>query len=169
MDAVKENIGSEKETKGRELVIIRMFDAPRERVFKAWTDPEQAKRWWGSKNYSAPVFKIDLRVGGSYLYCMRSHEGQDVWGAGEYREIVVPERLVFTDSFADEKGNIVPASHYGTPGDWPLELLVTVTFEDYDGKTKMTLRHDGIPAGEMRNLIADGWNESFEKLAAALK
>lgn len=99
---------------------------------------------------------------------MRSPEGQDYWGTGVYREIVPPERIVCTDSFADENGNPVPASHYGMGGDWPSELLVTVTFEEHEGKTKFTLRHGGIPAGEMRELTSAGWNESFDKLAEAL-
>ena len=102
-----------------ELVIRRVFDASRELVWKAWTDPERMKRWWGPKNFTAPVCKIDLRVGGAYLYCMRSPEGQDYWSTGVYREIVPQERIVCTDSFADEKGNTVPASHYGMDGDWP--------------------------------------------------
>jgi uncharacterized protein YndB with AHSA1/START domain len=79
------------------------------------------------------------------------------------------QRLVFTDSFADEKGNVVPASHYGLTGDWPLELLVTVTFEEKKGKTTMTLRHEGIPSGTMSDNTEAGWNESFDKLAESLK
>jgi uncharacterized protein YndB with AHSA1/START domain len=98
-----------------------VFDAPRELVWKAWTDPERMQRWWGPKHFTAPVWKIDLRAGGVYLYCMRSPEGQDYWSTGVYREIVDPERIVCTDSFADEKGNPVPASHYGMGEDWPLE------------------------------------------------
>lgn len=152
----------------RELVIMRVFDAPRELVWKAWIDPERVRRWWGPKNFTAPVCKINLRVGGAYLYCMRSPEGQDYWSTGVYREIVPPERIVCTDSFADEKGNTVPASHYGMDGDWPSALLVTVTFEEHEGKTKFTLRHVGIPAGQMRELARAGWNESFDKLAEAL-
>jgi uncharacterized protein YndB with AHSA1/START domain len=152
----------------RELVITREFNAPRELVWKVWTDPERMKRWWGPQNFTAPVCKIDLRVGGAYLYCMRSPESQDYWTTGVYREIVPLERIVCTDSFADEKGDRVPASHYGMGGDWPSELLVTVTFEDHEGKTKLTLRHAGIPAGEMSDLTKAGWNESFDKLAEAL-
>jgi len=151
-----------------ELVITRVFDEPRELVWKAWTDPERMKRWWGPKNFTAPVCKIDLRVGGVYLYCMRSSEGQDYWSTGVYREIVPQERIVCTDSFADEKGNPVPASHYGMGGDWPAELLVTVTFAESAGKTKFTLRHVGIPAGQMKELTSAGWNESFDKLADVL-
>ncbi|HEY6008537.1 MAG TPA: SRPBCC domain-containing protein [Geobacteraceae bacterium] len=153
---------------GGELVITRIFEAPRELVWKAWTEPERSKRWWGPKGFTTPFCRIDLRVGGAYLYCMRSPEGQDYWGTGVYREIVPLERLVCTDSFADENGQVVPAAHYGMTGEWPLELLVTVTFEERDGKTRLTLRHAGLPAGEMREQCAAGWNESFDKLAACL-
>lgn len=154
-------------SKERDLVVTRVFDAPRELVWKAWTEPERFMRWWGPKNFTAPVCKIDLRIGGAYLYCMRSPEGQDYWGTGVYREIAPPERIVCTDSFADEKGNPVPASHYGMGGDWPSELLVTVTFEKHVGKTRLTLQHMGIPV-DQRELCGTGWNESFEKLAEAL-
>lgn len=153
----------------RELIITRIFDAPRELVWKAWTDPERVKRWWGPKGFTSPVSKIDLRVSGVYLNCMRSLDGQDYWGTGVYREIVEPERIVYTDSFSDAEGNLVPASNYGMSGDWPLELLVTVTFEEHEGKTKMTLQHVGIPAGENRYLAKAAWNESFDKLAELLK
>jgi uncharacterized protein YndB with AHSA1/START domain len=152
----------------RELVITRVFDAPRELVWKAWTDPEHLMRWWGPKYFTSPSCKIDLRVGGKYLFCMRSPEGKDFWSTGVYREIVELERIVWTDSFADEKGNPVPASHYGMPGDWPEELLVTVTLEERQGKTKMTLRHAGFPV-EMGEMAEAGWNGSLDKLAESLE
>jgi uncharacterized protein YndB with AHSA1/START domain len=147
------------------LTITRIFDASREKVWKAWTTPEGVKKWWGPKNFTSPVSKIDLRKGGKYLSCMRGPDGKDYWSTGVYREIVPLERLVVTDSFADEKGNVVPASHYGMAGEWPLELLVTVTFEDLGNKTKMVLRHEGIPEGMMREMTETGWSESFDKLA----
>lgn len=153
----------------RELVITRIFDAPRELVWKAWTDPEHLMRWWGPKCFTSPSCKIDLRVGGRYLFCMRSPEGQDFWSTGIYREIVEPGRIVCSDSFADEEGNVVPATHYGMGPDFPLELQVTVTFEEEDGKTRMTLRHVGIPPGEMSDMCKAGWNESFDKLAESLR
>ncbi len=149
------------------LVIERIFDAPRELVWKAWTDPEQVMRWWGPKGYTSPACRIDFRVGGTYLFCMRSPEGQDIWSTGVYREIVPMERFVCTSSFGDEHGNVVPASHYGMSADFPLEMLGTVTFEELDGKTKMTLRHAGLP-GEIRDGAQQGWNESFDKLAESL-
>ncbi len=156
--------GSTTVVSSQEIVIKRIFDAPREVVFRAWTEPELAMRWWGPKGFTTPFCKMDLRVGGKYLNCMRSPEGQDYWSTGVYREIVEPERIVCTDSFADSEGNLVPASHYGMGGDWPLELLVTVTFEEHEGTTKLTLRHSGIPAGENRDLCEAGWSEMFDKL-----
>src|SRR6266699_6085351 len=153
--------GTQKQVKGKakanELVIERVFDAPRERVWKAWTEPEQAKRWWGPKGFTAPVWTTDFRVGGKYLYCMRSPEGKDYWGTGVYREIVRLEKIVCTNSFADEKGSVVPATQYGMSADFPLEMLVTVTFEEHEGKTKLTLRHVGIPAGADRDGANVGW------------
>lgn len=149
----------------RELVITRIFDAPRELVFKAWTECEHLQRWWGPKGFTAPFCKIDLRVGGKYLFCMRSPESKDFWSTGVYREIVQLERLVCTDSFADAEGNVVPATHYGMGADFPLETQVTVTFAEHEGKTQMTLRHVGIPMGMMRDMSNAGWNESLDKLA----
>ncbi len=151
-----------------ELVIIRTFDSPRKNVWKAWTTPECLMKWWGPVDYTAPFVKIDFTVGGKYLICMRSPDGVDVWSTGTYKEIVPYKRIVATDSFSDEKGNIVPASRYGMSGPWPLELLVTVTFEEKVGKTTMILRHSGIPDQKTGELMKDGWETSFNKLARVL-
>jgi uncharacterized protein YndB with AHSA1/START domain len=161
--------GPEQEGDRTELTLTRIFDAPRESVWKAWTDSERIKRWWGPADFTSPACRIDLRVGGAYLFCMRSPEGQDFWSTGRYLEIVPYERLVCTDSFADERGNVVPASYYGMESDFPLELQVTVTFEDQDGKTLMTLRHAGFPAGPAADQAATGWSESFDKLARIVR
>jgi uncharacterized protein YndB with AHSA1/START domain len=147
------------------LTITRIFDSSRENVWKAWTSPEEIKKWWGPKYFTSPFSSIDLRIGGKYLHCMRGPDGRDYWSTGVYHEIVPMERLVVTDSFADEKGNVVPASNYGIAGDFPLELLVTVTFEEMGNRTKMVLQHEGIPEGMMREMTETGWNESFDKLA----
>ncbi|HLO18414.1 MAG TPA: SRPBCC domain-containing protein [Anaerolineales bacterium] len=152
----------------QEIVVTRIFNAPRELVWKAWTDPEYFMSWWGPKDYTSPFCEIDLRVGGKYLNCMRSPDGKNYWGTGIFREIVPLERIVYTDSFSDAEGNVVPATHYGLGADFPLEMLVTVTFEDYGDKTKMTLKHTGLPAGEMSEQTRAGWNESFDKLAQSL-
>lgn len=152
-----------------EITITREFAAPRELVWKAWTDPDLLARWQGPKSFTAPSIKIDLRVGGNYLYCMRSPEGQDFWSTGRFLEVVEFERIVCTDSFADSAGNVVPASHYGMEGDMPLELRVEVDFKESDGKTLLTLRHLGMPAGSDRDLAVQGWNESLDKLAGVVK
>jgi uncharacterized protein YndB with AHSA1/START domain len=78
------------------------------------------------------------------------------------------ERIAYTDSFADAEGNLVPPTQYGFGADFPSELLVIVTFEDYEGKTKLTLKHAGLPAGEVSQQTVAGWNESFDKLADIL-
>ncbi len=169
MTARNTGTGPAVNTTGQELVITRIFEAPRELVWRAWTECELLKRWWGPKDFTAPYCKIDLRVGGKYLFCMRAPDGKDYWSTGIYREVVRPERIVCTDSFADKDGNVIPASQYGMTGDWPDELLVTVTLEDQQGKTKMTLRHVGFPPGEMLQMAGTGWNESFDKLAESLK
>jgi uncharacterized protein YndB with AHSA1/START domain len=99
---------------------------------------------------------------------MRSPEGRDFWSTGVFREIHAPERLVITDSFADEKGNVVPASHYGMAGDWPLEALVTLTFDEVNGGTKLTMQYHHTPPEAMLGPMTAGWNESLDKLARLL-
>ncbi len=154
-----------------ELTIVRVFDAPRELVWKAWTDEEMFKEWWGPKYFSAPAVKIDFKVGGKYLNVMRGPDGKEFWSTGTYKEIVPMERIVATDSFADEKGNIVPATYYGLGESFPMEMLLTVTFEEQDGKTKMTLIHSGTENISDKDLsnMEQGWNQSFDKLAESLK
>ena len=164
---MNENI-TNKDPKNQDLFIIRIFEAPRERVWKTWTHPDLMKRWWGPKGFTSPYCKIDFRVGGKFLNCMRSPEGKEYWSTGVYREIVPLERIVCTDSFADEKGNVVPATQYGMSADIHLEMLVTVTFDEHEGKTTLTLQHVGIPAGKERDGAYLGWNQSLDKLVEAL-
>ncbi len=139
------------ETFGASLDIEREFDAPRERVWEAWTVPDLVMRWWGPKGYPIPVARISLRVGGQFLYCMRSPEGKDIWGTGFYREITPFERIVMTDSFADEKGNIVPATQYGMSPDFPRELLA-----DRDLRGDRRQDQDDIEARRLRARSGSG-------------
>lgn len=150
----------------RAIVITRVFAAPREFVWKAWTEPEHFARWYGPKGFTTPVCRIDLRVGGKYLNCMRSPAGQDFWSTGVFREVVAPERLVMTASVADKDGNVVPS--YEMPADWPVKTQISVTFEEDDGRTKVTLKHLGMPAGKGRDMAEVGWNEALDKLADVL-
>jgi len=152
--------------KQENLVITRVFDAPRGLAWKAWTEPEHFRRWWGPKGFTAPRCTIDLRPGGPIHFCMRSPEGQATWSAGVVREAVEPSLLVSTDYFADADGNLVPPKHYGLSADFPSEVVITVTFEEYEaGKTKLTLRQT-IPASAAESAGAQqGWLESLDRLA----
>ncbi len=152
----------------RAIEIARILDAPRELVWQAWTDPQHLMRWWGPEQFTSPACTIDLRVGGKYHFCMQAPDGEKFWSGGVYQDLVAPERMVYTDRFADEAGNPVPASYYGMGDDIPFEMTIIVTFELVDGKTKMTLRHIGLPAGEMSEMTIQGWNSSFDKLAESL-
>ena len=151
------------------IIVERIFNAPRELVWQAWTDPEHFMQWWGPQGFTSPSIEIDLRVGGKYHFCMTSPEGQNMYNTGIYREVTPPERLVFTQSSADEHGNAVSPTAYGMSDDIPMETEVTVTFEDLDGKTKLTLRHVGFPKSQMSEMAGAGWNQSFDKLAETLR
>lgn len=155
-----------KNKKQQELVMSRIFSVPREEIWKAWTEPDMAKKWWGPREFTAPVIQIDLRVGGKYVNCMRSPDGIDYWGTGVYKEVSPPKRLVLTDSFADEKGNIVSAAFYGMDIGFPMESIITVTLDEVDGKTKFTMKYDDVSAMKDEDLqgMKLGWSESFDKL-----
>jgi len=152
-----------------ELVITRIFDAPRELVWRAWSQPEHFMRWWGPKNFTSPLCKIDFREGGKFLFCMQTREGKRYYDTGVYNKIVRLEKIIYTDCFADETGEKVPPSFYDMPGDSIIDFKVTITFEEEYGKTKITIRHAGFPAFTMRDDSVIGWNESLDKLADSLK
>jgi uncharacterized protein YndB with AHSA1/START domain len=151
-----------------EIVVSRVFDAPRRLVFEAWTRPEHLLRWWAPKGCTTPVCKVDLRPGGIFHYCMRMPDGRDIWGVGVYREIVEPSLLVYTDSFADAQGNPVPPTHYGMSADHPTETLVTVTFTEHGAKTTVTVRHAIPESVPERSGAEQGWAEMLERLDEAL-
>jgi uncharacterized protein YndB with AHSA1/START domain len=160
-------------SKTKTLEITRIFDAPREKVWKAWTEPEHVMKWWGPKGFTSPSCSIDLRVGGKIHFCMHGPEGtefdKDMWSLGILKEIIPMEKLVMSDHFADAEGAIVSPKEYGMPGQWPEEMTISVTLEDTeDGKTKMTLVHTGHPV-EMADMAKQGWNESLDKLAESLE
>lgn len=151
-----------------EIVLTRDFDAPRETVFRAWTDPAWLARWWGPAGFTTPHCEVDLRVGGRFHFCMRSPEGQEYWGLGIYREIVPPERIVYDDSFADEAGNPVEPSRYGVGDDHPVVARVEITFEERDGGTRVILRHELAASVSARDGAMHGWGEMLDRLAGEL-
>ncbi|MBP1965950.1 SRPBCC family protein [Paenibacillus aceris] len=120
-----------------QLVITRTFNAPRELVFKCWTEPEHLLNWWGPTGMNLEVASLDLRPGGVFHYSMKSPEGFQMWGKFVYGEITPPEKLVFTNSFSDEEANTVRAPFSPV---FPLEIMNVLTFEEQDGKTLLTMR-----------------------------
>lgn len=125
--------------------LTRTFDAPREIVFKAWTEAERMARWWGPKGFTMLVSKLDLRPGGVFHYGMRAPNGSEMWGRFVYREIVPPERLVFVSAFSDAEGNALPSPFMPT---WPLEVLNVLTFSEQNGKTTITMMGSPLNATE---------------------
>ncbi len=133
-------------------------------VFKAWTNAEDVKCWWGPQDFTTPFCRIDFRPGGIFHYCKQSPESCEFWGKGIYHKIVVPEQIVYTDFFSDEKGNLVSPVYYGMSLTWPIETLMSVTFtEDVHG-TRVVLQSSGIPVGMERDLTATAWRESLQRL-----
>ncbi len=123
-----------------ELVVTRIIDASVEVVWKAWTEPEQVMHWWGPKYYTSPSCRIDLRVGGRYVFAMQAPEdqgGQTSYTSGVYRRILPMELLEFTQGLSDAEGNRIDPAQAGMPADFPGELNTTVTF-------RRARRHDGI-------------------------
>jgi uncharacterized protein YndB with AHSA1/START domain len=151
-----------------EVVIHRVFDLPVTKVWRALTESEQFKKWWGPKGFTCPSSTMEARVSGRYLNCMRGPDGKEFWSTGVVKEFIPGKKLVLTDSFSDPKGNKIPASDYNMPGDWPKELLITFELEEADGVTKLKLLHEGIPE-EAHDDCVKGWNECFDKLEENIK
>lgn len=147
---------SEGATDDRILVVTRTIDAPRSLVFKTWTQPEHVARWWGPQGFTTIHCDMDIRVGGAFRFGMRSPQGTEHWKVGVYREIVEPERIVFT--FAWEKPD-------GKSGD---ELLTTVTFTEAGAKTRLTLRQAVFATTEARDDHRTGWTSCLERFAEYL-
>lgn len=156
-----ERIGEMADQDRPELTITRVFDAPRELVFKAWTDPRILAQWWGPKGFTNPVCELDVRPGGAILIHMRAPDGTVFPNKGVFHEVTPPERLVFsTYAFEDENGN---------PG---LEDFNTVTFTEQGGKTTVTLHSVVVKSSpEFAEALAgmkEGWNEALDRLAEQL-
>jgi uncharacterized protein YndB with AHSA1/START domain len=151
------------------MVITRIFDAPRALVWKAWTDPQYVMQWWGPKGFTAPVCKVDFRVGGKFLCCMRSPDGQEGWNGGEYHEIVPYEKIVYSLYFADSKGNKVDPAELGIEQEAIEDARDVVIFEDFGkGQTKLTMIGNETMEDAKNSGQLEGWNEIFEKVAAVI-
>ncbi|MFD0716385.1 SRPBCC domain-containing protein [Paenibacillus sp. GCM10027626] len=154
-----------------EMAFTRVFDAPRELVFKAWTEPGHFAKWWGPKGFSLEVAKMEVRPGGMFLGCQKSPDGSHVmWGKFAYQEIVAPEKVVFVQSFSDEQGNTIRAPF---SGNWPLEIINIITLDENEGKTILTLKGGPLNASAeeqaaydaMAPMLQQGLEGTFDQLA----
>ena len=136
-----------------ELVITRIFDAPRELVFRAWTEPERFMKWTGPRGFVGSNHTIDLRPGGAWRVMIKKESnGEELWHGGVYREVAPPERLVFTFAWDGDDGK--PEN----------EMLIELNLEEHEGKTKMTFRQTRFKSIAQRDGHRGGWNSSFDKL-----
>ena len=151
------------------MVVTRVFDAPRELVWKAWTDPIYVMQWWGPKGFTAPVCKMDFRVGGKSLLCMKTPEGQECWNLVEYHEIVLHEKIVSSMHFSDSMGNKVDPAQLGIEYE-AIEGAYDVTiFEDLgNGQTKLTFVGNEPMESAKNSGQFEGWNQILDKLAAVV-
>lgn len=155
------------------FVTSRTFDAPRELVWKAWSERARLMQWFGPKGFTMPAAKMDFRPGGSFHYCVESPDGNEMWGKFVYREIVAPEKIVLVNSFSDEDGRIT--RHPLSPT-WPLEMLSTFILTEANGQTTATLHWLPLNATAEENHTFDaardgmkqGWAGTFDQLAAYL-
>jgi uncharacterized protein YndB with AHSA1/START domain len=151
--AMKTSASASAAASDRELVLRRVFDAPRRLVFAAWTDPDQAARWWGPRGFVSVSCDMDVRAGGRWRRAMRSPAGSLHVGTGVYREILPPERLVFTYAWEDADGR---------PGH---ETLVTVTFAELGDRTELTLQQAVFETVVARDEHLGGWTSCLERFA----
>jgi uncharacterized protein YndB with AHSA1/START domain len=156
----------------RDLVVTRVFDAPVERVWNAWTDPEQVMRWWGPQGFTSPSCKIDLREGGKFIFHMRApkefQDGKDFYTAGVYKKIVPLKLIEFTQTLADKDGNRVDPTTMGMPPDFPKEISSALAFKRVGGKTELTATEYGWTVGQMREMSESGLKQCLDKLAEVL-
>ena len=137
------------------LNVRRTFDAPRERVFRAWTDPRVLEQWWGPPGFTCPLAQVDLRVGGAYRLGMKPPQGDVFYLGGVFREVRPPERLVYTWKWEEDTE---------TTG----ETLVTVEFRDLGARTEVVLTHERFPDAGAVARHEDGWSGCLVRLAALL-
>jgi len=153
----------------RPFVITRVFNAPRDRVWKAWTERKQLMQWFGPKGFTMPAAKLDFRPGGSFHYCLCAPDGREMWGKFVYREIVEPERIVLVNSFSDENGGL---TRHPFSASWPLEMLSRTTLADEGSKTRVTVEWSPLNPTEDERKTFDGahegmkqgWSGTFEQL-----
>lgn len=152
----------------KELFITHLFDAPRELVFKAWTDPQQLVHWYAPDGCSIEFKSIEVKQGGSFHSCIHDPVHGDCWIKGVYKEVVFPERLVFSMILTNEDGTSVGSLEAGKPEDWPEETLTTVTFTSIAYQTKLTIHQTVAEEDAKQTGAYQSWIKMFNRLNAVL-
>jgi uncharacterized protein YndB with AHSA1/START domain len=152
----------------RLVTISRVFDAPRERVFRMWSRPELLTRWYAPRRCRLEVLKFEFREGGEFRYRIREPDGGGCLCASIFTEIVPAERIVYSLNFCDEQGRFVTAKSVGAHPDWPDRTIVTVTFVEQHGRTTMTLHQTVAESVAKRTGAHPSWVEMLERLAEHL-
>ncbi len=151
------------------MTVTRLLDAPREVVWKAWTDPNAVMQWWGPRSFTTPFCRMDVRVGGRFLYCMRGPDGQEFWTGGEYLEILPYERIRFSMYFADSDGRNVEPGSYGIEHEAIDDADDVVAFEDVgNGQTRFTFVGNETMQNATESGQVEGMNQSLDKFAAVV-
>lgn len=145
---------------GKTFVFTRTYNAPRDRVWDAWADIGKRSQWWKPMGTPITVKAYDLKPGGLMHYGMDTQNGDKWWGLFAYREVEVPSRVVYVNSFSDEEGNIVRSSMHRH---WPLEILTTVTFTEDGDKTIMKFEGVPINATDEERAVFEGGLENMQK------
>jgi len=148
------------ETASPPFLISRVFDAPRELVWKAWTERDRLMQWFGPKGFQMTTANLDFRPGGQFHYCLRASDGKEMWGKFVYREIKARERIVFTNSFSDANGGTTRAPF--NPN-WPLEVLNTVSFTEAGGKTVIDMIGSPFNANDAERAAFESMKPSMDQ------
>lgn len=155
----------------RDMVLTRRFDAPVELVWKAWTDSSQVRQWWGPLGFTSPLAKMDIRVGGASLVCMRAPQeygGFDLYNTWTYRRIEPLKRLEFVLNFADQDGNKLDPATMGLPPGIPKDVPHVVTFKALgDTQTEITVTESGYTSDEAVETSRAGLEQCLDKMAAS--
>jgi uncharacterized protein YndB with AHSA1/START domain len=158
------------EPEKRDLVFTRVFDAPVEEVWRAWTEPEYVKQWWGPDGFTAPLAEMDVREGGTSLVCMSSADFGDHYSTWAYQEIVPLERIEYIHNLADKEGNKVDPVKMGMPPDFPQDQRHAVAFKALDdGRTELTVTEYGWTVGQMMEMSIMGMEQCLDKMERALE
>lgn len=154
----------------KDLVVTRTFDAPVEKVFKAWSDPAYVKQWWQPNGFTTPIANMDFREGGKSLLCMRSPDGHDMYNTWNYSKIVPNERIEFVLNFTDKDGNKLEPAKIGMPPGIPADVQHVITFKAVgDNRTEMTVTEYGYGSDEIVRMSKAGLDQCLDKMAVALK